>query len=56
MAHRCPLFVTLALGESLLITGTTLGELPSSAGTLAAFVVAFAGSVAFWWIYSRRPA
>lgn len=56
MAHRCYLFITVALGESILITGSNFGERPSSAGTVAAFVVAFIGSVAFWWIYFDRGA
>jgi low temperature requirement protein LtrA len=56
MAHRCLLFVILALGESILVTGSTFGELPTSAAACAAFAVAFAGSVAFWWIYFDRGA
>jgi hypothetical protein len=43
-------------GESILLTGATLVDLDSSAGTLTAFVVAFAGSVALWWIYFDRGA
>jgi low temperature requirement protein LtrA len=54
--ERFPLFVILALGESLLITGTVFGELPFSALTVAAFVVAFLGSVALWWVYFDRSA
>ena len=56
MAERCQLFVIIALGESLLVTGTTFGELPLSAVTVAALVVAFAGSVALWWVYFDRSA
>ena len=29
MAERCLLFITLALGEPVLITGSNFGELPS---------------------------
>ncbi|MGE3595848.1 MAG: low temperature requirement protein A [Dehalococcoidia bacterium] len=54
LAHRCYLFVILALGESILVIGATLGGLPTSPETLAAFVVAFIGSVALWWIYFDR--
>src|SRR5918995_136020 len=50
-AERCQLFVILALGESILVTGTTFGEIETSVATVAAFVVAFLGSVALWWIY-----
>ena len=56
MAERCQLFIILALGESILITGGQFGELPGSASTVAAFVVAFVGSVALWWIYFDRGA
>jgi low temperature requirement protein LtrA len=56
MAERCQLFIIIALGESLLVTGTTFGELPPSAATLAAFVTAFGGSVALWWLYFDRSA
>jgi low temperature requirement protein LtrA len=51
MAERCGLFVIIALGESILVTGATVAELELSAGTFAAFVTAFIGSVAMWWIY-----
>jgi low temperature requirement protein LtrA len=50
-AERCRLFVIIALGESLLVTGTTFAEAEASTATVSAFVVAFVGSVALWWIY-----
>jgi low temperature requirement protein LtrA len=56
MAERCQLFIIIALGESLLVTGATFGDLPFSAATVAAFVVAFLGSVALWWVYFDRSA
>src|SRR5918911_2246379 len=55
-AERCQLFVIIALGESILVTGTTFGEIETSVATVAAFVVAFLGSVALWWIYFARAA
>jgi low temperature requirement protein LtrA len=55
-AERCQLFVIIALGESILVTGTTFGEIQASAATVSAFVVAFLGSVALWWIYFSRSA
>src|ERR671910_559061 len=55
-AERCPLFIIIALGESILVTGTTFGEIEASAVTVCAFVVAFLGSVALWWIYFARSA
>lgn len=51
MAERCGLFVIIALGESILITGSTIAGLPATALTSAAGFVAFVGSVAMWWIY-----
>jgi low temperature requirement protein LtrA len=56
MAERCQLFVIIALGESILVTGATFSELEITPVTLAAFVVAFLGSVALWWIYFDRSA
>jgi low temperature requirement protein LtrA len=54
--ERFPLFLILALGESILVTGSVFGELALSASTVAAFVVAFLGSVALWWVYFDRSA
>jgi low temperature requirement protein LtrA len=50
------LFVIIALGESILVTGTTFAEIEASALAVCAFVVAFLGSVALWWIYFARSA
>src|SRR5918911_1451668 len=55
-AERCQLFMIIALGESILVTGTTFGEIETSVATLGAFVVAFLSSVALWWIYFARAA
>ena len=55
-AERCQLFVIIALGESILVTGTTFAEIEVSAVAVLAFVVAFLGSVALWWIYFSRSA
>jgi low temperature requirement protein LtrA len=51
MAERCGLFIIIALGESILVTGATFGRLQWSLATTAAFAIAFIGSVAMWWIY-----
>jgi low temperature requirement protein LtrA len=56
MAHRSYLFITIALGESILVIGSQFGDLPRATSTIAAFVIAFIGSVAFWWIYFDRAA
>jgi low temperature requirement protein LtrA len=55
-AERCQLFVIIALGESILVTGTTFGQAEASAAAVAAFVVAFLGSGALWWVYFARSA
>jgi len=51
MAERCALFVIIALGESVLITGATFAGHDWTLATVAAFAQAFVGSVAMWWIY-----
>ena len=51
MAERCALFIIIALGESILVTGATYADLIWSGETVAAFATAFLGSVAMWWIY-----
>jgi low temperature requirement protein LtrA len=51
MAERCALFVMIALGESILVTGATAASLPATTTAICAFLVAFFGSVAMWWIY-----
>jgi low temperature requirement protein LtrA len=50
-SERCGLFIIIALGESILVTGATFGEAPWSAGAIAAFASAFVGTVAMWWLY-----
>jgi low temperature requirement protein LtrA len=51
LAERCALFVIIALGESVLVTGATFAKLPWTLVAVASFFVAFVGSVAMWWIY-----
>lgn len=51
MAERCGLFVIIALGESLLVTGATFAELKWDGNAAAAFLSALLGSIAMWWIY-----
>ncbi len=55
-SERFKLFVILALGESIIVTGATFGELDPDLPTILAFATAFAGSVALWWIYFHRSA
>ncbi|MFD2184308.1 low temperature requirement protein A [Rhodoplanes azumiensis] len=56
LAERCALFVIIALGESILVTGATFGKMEWTAPTIAAAVTAFVGSVAMWWIYFNMGA
>jgi low temperature requirement protein LtrA len=51
MAERCALFVIIALGESLLVSGATFAEAPWSMPVVAAFALTFLGAVAMWWLY-----
>jgi low temperature requirement protein LtrA len=51
LAERCSLFIMIALGESILVTGSTAAGVPATAVTITAFVAAFLSSVAMWWIY-----
>ena len=56
-AERCQAFILIALGESIVIIGATLSAVAHvSATEITAFVVAFAGSVALWWLYFDRSA
>jgi low temperature requirement protein LtrA len=56
MAERCAGFVIIALGESIVVTGATFADLSWSVENIAAFVSAFVGSIAMWWIYFHKGA
>jgi low temperature requirement protein LtrA len=51
MAERCALFIIIALGEGLLVTGATFGGLDVTPTYVAALLAAFLGSFAMWWVY-----
>jgi low temperature requirement protein LtrA len=51
MAERSGLFIIIALGESILVTGATFARMDWTPAVIAAFAAAFVGSVAMWWIY-----
>ena len=51
MAERCGLFIIIALGEGLIITGATYAGAEPMRGLDAAFLNAFLSSFAMWWIY-----
>jgi low temperature requirement protein LtrA len=50
-AERFGLFIILALGESIVITGGITSGLELDEKTIAAFVMAFLASAAIWWLY-----
>ena len=51
MAERCALFIIIALGEGVLITGATFATTPQSPLHWLAFATCFLGSAALWWLY-----
>ena len=55
-SERFKLFVILALGESIIVTGATFSDLEPNLPTVLALASAFAGSVALWWVYFHRSA
>lgn len=57
IADRCQAFVLIALGESIVVIGATLAGLQAvGADEVGAFIAAFIGAVALWWIYFDRSA
>ena len=51
MAERAGLFIIIALGEGIIVTGATFTGLQPTPNSILAFLSAFVGSVAMWWIY-----
>jgi low temperature requirement protein LtrA len=56
MAERCAGFIIIALGESIVVTGATFADLSWTLETVTAFVSAFIGALAMWWIYFNKGA
>ncbi len=56
MAERCALFIIIALGESIVVTGATFADLAWTLATVSAFTSAFVGAIAMWWIYFHKGA
>jgi low temperature requirement protein LtrA len=50
-SERIALFVIIALGETIVAAGVTAADLEMNAARIAAVVVSFGISVAFWWLY-----
>jgi len=55
-AERFQLFVIIALGESIVVTGATASAAGIDRVTVVALTVCFAGSAALWWLYFDRIA
>jgi low temperature requirement protein LtrA len=55
-AERFQLFIIIALGESIVITGATTADLPLTTARVAALAVAFLSSAALWWLYFNLAA
>ena len=51
VAERCALFIIIALGEALLVTGQTFSTAAPTRATDIAFFTACAASAAMWWVY-----
>ncbi|MFZ5676435.1 MAG: low temperature requirement protein A [Pseudomonadota bacterium] len=51
LSERCGLFVIIALGESILVTGATFSTLDWTWPVVLGFLSAFLASLAMWWIY-----
>ncbi len=50
-SERCGLFIIIALGESVLVTGAAFAAADIEAGRSIAFASAFIGTIAMWWLY-----
>ena len=50
-SERCGLFIIIALGESIVVTGASFGESEWTGAAIAAFASAFIGTIAMWWLY-----
>ncbi len=51
MAERAALFVLIALGEGIVVTGTAFADRAPDMPRDLALIACFAGSVLMWWIY-----
>src|SRR5262249_32319176 len=51
MAERCAGFVIIALGEAIVDDGATFASLAWTPPIVGAFLSAFLGSIAVWWIF-----
>src|SRR4051794_19850307 len=50
-AERFQLFIIIALGETIAITGATTSQLELTTARVTAFALAFLSTAALWWLY-----
>jgi low temperature requirement protein LtrA len=50
-AERCQLFIIIALGESIVVTGATASKAGMTSTVVLCLVVAFVQTAALWWLY-----
>ncbi|MDX2025162.1 low temperature requirement protein A, partial [Microcella sp.] len=56
MAERAGLFMIVALGESIIVTGTVFSRSEFTVSTVFAFLAAFVGTILFWLLYFSHGA
>ncbi len=54
LIERFRLFFLIALGETVVTTGTAFTERPFTVARLGVLAISFLGSVALWWCYFQR--
>lgn len=50
-SERFQLFIIISLGESIVLTGATMVDVPTDLEHITAFAIAFLTTAAFWWLY-----
>src|SRR3954452_12157270 len=50
-AERCQVFIIIALGESIVVTGATASQAGLTATVVLCLVVAFVETATLWWLY-----
>ncbi|KAI1296187.1 hypothetical protein EDD11_007517 [Mortierella claussenii] len=51
LAERCSLFIIIALGESIVVTGEAFKDVLTEPAGCGMFFVSFLGAASMWWIY-----
>lgn len=54
LSERASLFIIIAIGESLLVTGFAFVELEAKPDAIVALLSAFVSAAALWWLYFHR--